>query len=478
MRVEASGSVPCDRMLVAEAPGHDEQFNYRAYGFDEPTPLIGKAGQQLWSDMVRFTGLGRDDFYVTNLIKSGLPNNRDPKPREISEALPEFYDEVDRVKPKVVVTAGAFATKAVLGSLSMALVHGLPHRASIAGHEFICHPIYHPAAGLHNKGFLAAFAYDLQRLGKVEPWEPSRQGAPVRWAEVPPECPRKVSHVAVDTEGWAEKPWGLNFSFDGKTAYVIPARNKKVLGWFSAWLVGKRVVGHNLLHDIPVLRALGVDLTGAPCHDTQVLAYHDMMRTGSGLLEAEAQNLGTLAYRELGLVLNELQSCVGVDFSTQTIPYTDEVLQYAGMDAIATWRLFEVYRRRGLVETEAYQIDMGQVPLVESMIRHGLPVDDDRATDFYMSIVEERSAVKAALRTEAASYGNHDFNPGSHPQVRAILQRIGLRVRKRTKGGLASTSTKALVEHVNEDFVKLLQRYRQLDKLKGTYLEPLFEEIQ
>src|SRR5262245_41564776 len=153
MRVEPDGKIPNDLALFGQNPGYEEQLEGRGF--------VGKSGQQLWADMKRIVGLVRADFYVSNIIKEGLPKNRDPKPHEIAAALPEFLDELDRVRPKVIVTAGAFATKAALGSVVMSNVHGIPHTTEICGRSYTVMPIYHPAAGLHQKGFLSAFSYDL-----------------------------------------------------------------------------------------------------------------------------------------------------------------------------------------------------------------------------------------------------------------------------------------------------------------------------
>lgn len=480
MRVEPDGQIPCDLAIFGEAPGYEEQIEGRGF--------VGKAGKQLWSNMKRFCDLDRGDFYVSNIVKVALPKNRDPKPDEIAMAMPEFLDELELVKPRVVITAGGFATRAMLGNLKMSDVHGIPHWAEIAGNKYICFPLYHPAAGLHNKGFLSAFAYDLDRLKELldddlAPWEPSPQ--PVRCSWLTGAATRRVltlagmnRTVAVDTEGWEDKPWGLSFSFDGVNGFVIRADDKRAIAFFTEWLSQQSiVVMHNGVHDVPVLRAMGVANIGV-YHDTQILAYHEMLRTGSGVLEAESQNLGTLAYRECQLRLGELTDCAGVDFDTQEIPYSDEVMEYAGADPCATWRLFEVYRERGIVDLLPYNIDMGQVPLVGGMIAHGMPFDLDAAIEYYADVLDKLEALTEELRTIAARYGNRDFNPGSHLQVRELLtRRIGLRIRKRTKGGLASTNEKALADHQEHPFVKKLQAHRELVKLRGTYAEPLIEEL-
>lgn len=477
MRVEPEGDTPCDLMLVGEAPGYEEQQFGR--------PFVGRVGQELWTGLRRHAGLSRDDFYLTNLIKEGLTKGRDPKAAEIGAALPEFLDEVEAVRPKLIVTAGAVATKAVLGAVTLNNVHGIPHTVEIAGHSCVCLPIYHPASGLGNKGMLAPFAWDLARIraylrGDLPVWAPNPLPTTCSWLTRTAMRALegvKTTHVGLDTEGWAVAPKLVSFSPDGVRGFVVRAGDREALAWLWRWLEGRIPILHNGLHDIPVLRALGYEL-GA-FHDTQVLAYHDLMRTGSGTLEGEAQNLGTTAYRECQMALGELRDIPGVDFDTHTIPDSDEVMEYAALDPIATYRLFMVYAKRGLLEYQPYTIDMGQIGMIEEMQRTGLPFDADGVLGYYMEVIDKMDAATAALKAKAARFGLRDFNPRSHPQVRELITRkIGLRVRKRTKGGQASTNEKALADFKDHEFVQLLQTFREIDKIRGTYVEPLLDALQ
>jgi len=477
MRVEPVGPVPCDLMIVEGAPNY-ESIMAREF-------FSGKGGSELWAGMERFCGLTRDQFYMTALIKYALPKNREPKPEEVSSAIPELIDELEVVRPKLIITAGAISTKALLGNVKLSDVHGIPHRVEICGNEYVVLPMYHPSSGLGNKGFLSVVAYDLgcisARLkGKFAPWAPASRPWAVEWLTRPGirSCDRCKAGavVAIDSEGWPDAPKLFSFTADGDHAFVIRASDAEQLTWLKQWIANKTLVLHGGIYDMGVYRA--ADVHFERFHDTQVLAYHEMIRTGCGVLEAESQNLGTLAYRECGMVLKELSDLPGVDFDTQTIPYSDEVMHYAGEDAIATYRLFKRYEQRGLTNTRPYQIDMGQVPIVENMIATGLPFDVDATFNFYGDILGKLEDTTTELRAKAARYGNRDFNPGSHPQVREIVTRkIGLRIRKRTKGGKASTNEKALAEHQDHPFVKGIQTFRELQKLKGTYLEPLLEEL-
>ncbi len=427
------------------------------------------------------------------LLEKMLLKNKDPNPAQISEAIPALLDTIDRIDPDVIVPMGGICTRALLG-VPIVCSHGIAHSVQLCGADRVIFPTYDPAAGIQNKAFFAAFYYDLLQFrkyldGQLPVWTAFDQSqCSVEWLSGRPSaalvkqitCPRGI--VALDTEGWTVKPWGLSFTGDGTHAWVIRSDDRAALDWFAGWLSihVKQITLHNGIHDVPVLRAMGVDLApfmeSGRYHDTQVLAYHDMMRTGSGVLEQEAQNLGTLAYRALGLVLKDLADLPGVDFDALEIPYTDDVMEYAGLDVISDYGLFEHYEP--LTHDPVYQIDMTQVPLVEEMIAAGMPFDVDATANYLVEILHKKDTITGELREMAARRGNRDFNPGSHPQVRELVtKRYGLRVRKRTKGGLSSTNEKALAPFKDHIFVQKLQTFRELSKLEGTYLYPLMEEL-
>lgn len=105
--------------------------------------------------------------------------------------------------------------------------------------------------------------------------------------------------VAIDTEGYVSRPWSLQFSLYAGHGYVVRAGDFDGLSAFRDWLqtVKPRIVFHNALWDIGVLRAMGIDIVemGVPFTDTQVEAY----------LVAEPQGLKSLALRLAGVEQEE-----------------------------------------------------------------------------------------------------------------------------------------------------------------------------
>ena len=99
------GNPSADLMFVGEAPGADEDI--------QGIPFVGRAGQLL-TKIIEAIGLGRDDVYIANVIKCRPPENRNPEPDEVETCEPFLFQQIDRIKPKVIVALGTFAAKALL----------------------------------------------------------------------------------------------------------------------------------------------------------------------------------------------------------------------------------------------------------------------------------------------------------------------------------------------------------------------------
>jgi uracil-DNA glycosylase family 4 len=93
-------------MFVGEAPGAEEDL--------QGVPFVGAAGQLL-NRMLNKLGLRREEVYITNIVKSRPPGNRDPEAEEIAACLPFLEKQIQAIRPRVIVTLGRIATQALLG---------------------------------------------------------------------------------------------------------------------------------------------------------------------------------------------------------------------------------------------------------------------------------------------------------------------------------------------------------------------------
>src|SRR5574341_324670 len=102
------GNPNADLMFVGEAPGADED--------EQVIPFVGRAGQLL-TKIIEAIDLKREDVYIANVIKCRPPGNRNPEPDEVEQCEPFLFQQVDIIKPKVIVALGTFAARALLRTL-------------------------------------------------------------------------------------------------------------------------------------------------------------------------------------------------------------------------------------------------------------------------------------------------------------------------------------------------------------------------
>ncbi len=132
------GNPEADLMFVGEAPGADEDV--------QGIPFVGRAGQLL-TKIIEAIDLKREDVYIANVIKCRPPQNRNPEPDEVETCEPFLFQQIDIIKPKVIVALGKFAAQALLRTLDpISRLRGRVYH--YRGAKLI--PTFHPAYLLRN----------------------------------------------------------------------------------------------------------------------------------------------------------------------------------------------------------------------------------------------------------------------------------------------------------------------------------------
>ena len=91
---------------IGEGPGAEED--------KQGLPFVGRSGKLLDRLLAEELGITRDECYIANVVKCRPPENRDPRPDEIAACRPWLAQQVDLIRPKVVVTLGRFAAQLLL----------------------------------------------------------------------------------------------------------------------------------------------------------------------------------------------------------------------------------------------------------------------------------------------------------------------------------------------------------------------------
>ncbi len=135
--VFAGGNPAANLMFVGEAPGRDEDL--------AGEPFVGRSGKLLDRLVAEELGIDRTGYYIANVVKCRPPGNRDPLPAEVATCRHYLDSQVELVDPKVVVTLGNFAMRALLGVADgVTRLRGSAY--PFAGRFLV--PTFHPAAAL------------------------------------------------------------------------------------------------------------------------------------------------------------------------------------------------------------------------------------------------------------------------------------------------------------------------------------------
>ena len=221
---------------------------------------------------------------------------------------------------------------------------------------------------------------------------------------------------------------------------------------------------HNGKYDITVLAEYGVTVNNLT-FDTMVAAY---------LLSEKSLGLKALAFSKLGVEMTPITALIGsgakqIPMSQVTV---DEVKDYSCADADMTRQLAELLKpelQPGLWSLFA-EVEMPLVPVLVHMERNGVALNTELLRQMAQRLGEQ------LLKLEAEIYNNvgHQFNINSPRQLGSVLfEELKLPSGRKTKTGY-STDASILEElRGTHPIIEYILEYRQLAKLKSTYIDAL-----
>lgn len=300
---------------------------------------------------------------------------------------------------------------------------------------------------------------------------------------------RRAGSFAMDTESTSDDPWqaelvGLSFAMAPGEAYYIPVGHvptleqqevgaqlplQEVLAALKPVLedpgVGKYM--HNAKYDMLLLARQKVNVRGL-AFDSMLGAYlTDPGRRGLGLKDQVFQRLGHLM-----TPISELIGTGSKAITMDRVPVR-VAADYAGADADMTLRLVapiqEDLRKHHLLNLYN-RIELPLLPVLLQMEIHGVALDGA----FLRDLGERLSEQLAALEKEIYASIGHEFNVNSTKQLGEILfSELKLPAGKKTKTGYSVSADVLEGLRGKHPMVDFLLEYRQLAKLKSTYVDGL-----
>jgi len=107
-QVFGSGDSNADLLIIGESPGDYED--------ESGEPFVGSSGKLL-DKILKAIGLKRNqNVYLTYILKHKTLDNRDPLLSEINEFLPFLLNQIEIIKPKIIVGLGKVVGKTFLNT--------------------------------------------------------------------------------------------------------------------------------------------------------------------------------------------------------------------------------------------------------------------------------------------------------------------------------------------------------------------------
>jgi len=227
--------------------------------------------------------------------------------------------------------------------------------------------------------------------------------------------------------------------------------------------IGK--IAYNGKHVMAVLAGYGLKLENLN-FDPMLAAY---------LLGEKSLGLKALAFNKLGIEMStpaEL-SGVGKKQSSLSLLEVNQIADYFCASVEIVWSLKESLeaelRKQGLWQLFT-EVEMALIPVLVAMERDGILLDTDLLREMSLEQGQE------LLRLEKEIYGSvgHQFNINSPQQLGKVLfGELKLPQSRRTKTGYSTEASVMEALRGTHPIIELILKYRQLSKLKSTYVDAL-----
>ncbi len=260
---------------------------------------------------------------------------------------------------------------------------------------------------------------------------------------------------------FAEEKARHNHLVDALDGKVVLKKLKPIL---SDPAIGK--IGQNIKYDMLVLLNNGIELEGI-VFDTMVGSY---MIRADGQHNMDSLALGTLNYRTI-----TFEDLVGKGRNQKLITEValKEIAAYSAEDADITMRLYS-YQTRELRElgllSLCEEMEFPLIPVLARMEFAGISLDVDHLEGMSKEIDRQLQSLIADIHRDAGGV----FNINSTQQLGEVLfTRLNLPTQRKTKTGFSTDVSVLESLRGQHQIIEKLLDFRQLTKLKSTYVDAL-----
>jgi DNA polymerase-1 len=297
---------------------------------------------------------------------------------------------------------------------------------------------------------------------------------------------KQAKMIAFDTETTSTNAMqaglvGISLAVSQDEGYYIPVGHlsgeqlklKEIISALKSPLSdpGIAKIAHNAKFDMLILERVGLPVTPVT-FDTMIAEW---------LVNPDSRNLGlkNMAWVKLGYEMTHIEALIGTgrsQITMEAVPIS-QAASYAVADAVVTMRLHGMLQKE-LEQVNALElfntVEMPLVPILAQMEMNGVALDKAYLEKFGKELETRLHDIEYKI------YGlvGEPFNINSTQQLSDVLfKRLGLeppdRSRKTTSGFLSTAAGVLEDMRGQHEVVDLILEYREIAKLKSTYVDSL-----
>lgn len=231
------------------------------------------------------------------------------------------------------------------------------------------------------------------------------------------------------------------------------------------------IIGQNIKGDMKWLINWGVKLKSSQ------LFYDTMLASYVQNTTKESHGLKDLAKEYLGLSWPTYREMVGTGRNKRTLNEqpVEQVAKYCGMDCLATYRLYEYFKKKLTANENKYleEIELPTARALLDMELRGVQVDVEYLKEldakFECKLLNLENEIQLQWKNK------EELNINSNRQIARLLNDQGATLPMTKKGNL-KVDKATLEQWKHLPAVPLLLEYSKIEKLKSTYTEALLEK--
>jgi DNA polymerase-1 len=315
---------------------------------------------------------------------------------------------------------------------------------------------------------------------------------------------KTASLIAFDTETTgtshvSAQLVGISLAADAQTGFYIPLGHRSgaqlpietALDALRPAMTDPTIpkAAHNALFDFAVLRRFGLEVAPIAC-DTMVAKW--LLDPNDGENVRGNLSLKRLARIELNIDMTPIERLIGAGKSQLTMDQVsiESAANYAAADALVTWQLVPKLKERLAAEplqerdplwgTENpptltdlfHSLELPLIPVLAAMELTGVLLD----TDHLAALSRDLGRAIAALEREIHALAGKTFNINSPKQMNEVLfEHLKLKAEGVRKTSLGFSTAADVLDSLRgaHPVVDKILEYRELVKLKGTYVDAL-----